>query len=146
MPGKYEVTIDGETWELEPPRGLASMRKMPKVISFISKLVFSASRAGFDIRSWLSEENEMPELGLEDVLRLINYIAVALDDNFDEFEKEIAPFLLQRDYEWLEEHGSPVELFNGIVVGIRMVVGITTGEQLQAALKKSQPAAEVEME
>ncbi len=144
MTTKYLVTIAGETWELKQPCGLIAMRKMPKVLGYISKRMYVASQAGFPVSEYLSGENQT--FDLTDALRAIKFVSDALGENFDEFEKEIVPYLLQRDYEWLSTNGTLIELAASLWTSIKMILDSTSGEDVADAVKKSAEEAEVKVE
>lgn len=145
MAGKGTITIDGETWELKPLRGLKAIRLMPKVISILSELAYAASVGGMPLDKWLLE-GEGVTIGFGEAIQAINFMSDALGKRYDEFECEIVPFLLQRDHEWLSGHGSIGELLSAIWAAILFHFESSFGKDTIAALKNSVSAQEAEVE
>lgn len=143
MTSKYRVTIAGESWDLVPPCGLRAMRKMPKVLAYVSKLIYVAIQSGFPVNEYISGERETIDLG--DAMKAIRFVAEALGANFKEFEEEVVPFLLQKDHEWLSTHGTLIELASALWVSVQMLFSITGEDDVTGALKKSEEAG-VEVE
>jgi len=138
MTSKYRVSIAGESWDLVPPAGLVAMRKMPKVLSYVSKLIYVAIQSGFPVNEYISGERDSIDLG--DAMKAIKFVADALGENFKEFEEEVVPFLLQRDYKWLSTHGTLMEIAGALWTSIRMLFSITGQDDVESALKKSEEA------
>lgn len=138
MTSKYRVTIAGESWDLVPPCGLKAMRKMPKVLAYVSKLIYVAIQSGFPVNDYI--DGKQTEFDLGDAMKAVRFVAEALGDNFKEFEEEIVPFLLQRDHKWLSEHGTLLELASALWVSIQMLFSFTGQDDVAGALKKSEEA------
>lgn len=139
MSGK--ITIDGETWELKPLKGLSAIRKMPKVLGMASRLINAAIIGGIPLDKWLTGV-DAGALKLTDAIAAIGFVADELGDSYAEFEKDVVPFLLQKSYSWLSQHGTPYELFVAIIESVKFHLETSFGEDVMAALKNSQTAEE----
>lgn len=139
-----EITIAGETWKVHRLRGLRSIRKMPQVISMFSRLAQAAMESGFPIDKWIKGESVV--IKPTEALAAIGFVANALGDSFAEFEKDVVPFLLQRDTRWIGEHGTVLELVNAIVAAVVFHIETSLGDETVDALKNLPAAEEAEDE
>lgn len=137
-----EVTIGERTWTIHKLRGMKAIRKMPKVLKFLSILVNAAVKSGIPIDKWLQGQEVIANPSLMDIMQAIGFIAEALGENFEDFEKEIVPFLLECDSKFLEENGTPYEIFLALWNAILFHIETSLGAEVTEALKNS-PTPEV---
>lgn len=135
------ITIGDRTWELTPFKGLASIRKLPKVISFASKLIQSAITGGLPVDKWISGV-QAGTLDIVDALSAIDFVADTLGDSFKEFETEIVPYILQVDAKFLAENGTPRELISALITAIQFHLETSFGADVRDALKNLETAEE----
>lgn len=136
MPGKCEITIADETWELKPLRGLKSVKLMPEVISIGAELLWNAQDGGFPLGDFFLSGQEMA-VDLTVALRAIKFVSDTLGKRYDDIALRIIPFLLQKEPQWLWENGNPREIVQAIWDAIKFHVETSFGGDVIEALKKS---------
>jgi len=145
MPKKCEVEVGGRRWEIIPLRGLKSIKLMPKVISIGSELLWAANNAGFPLAELFTEEQDLTA-SFGDVIKAVKFVSDTLGTRFDEIRIEIIPFLLQQETQWLQDNGTPREIFLSLWKAIKFHAETSFGEEVVEALKKSLAAEEGESE
>jgi len=160
MPGKKQaldltapdvIQIAGEKWRLVPIVGMKSFFVVPKIIGLVSKIVYSALRADFDLRGIFGgTEGDFDILSKVRVenLMAIPYMMETLDQSKDDIVNEILPALLCKDSVWLLNNGKPAEFLEAIFKAFSWHAPSIFGEKPWAALKKliSVSGEEVEAE
>lgn len=145
MPGKTEITIAGETWELHEPEGTESFVVVPKVLTIVSEILFTAARGNIDLTALLDEEGLNLAALTSGVLPAANAISRMLTEKWDDI-LEILPILLCQDAEWLKTHGKPYELLRAMWIAINFQIPGIIGPEQWEALKKSFSEARAEVE
>ncbi len=152
MPGKKQVeveasldpnadnviSIQGETWELDPITGLKSFFVVPKIIDIVSRVVYSALQADFDLRGLFGGEEGFDFLGSfkPENLLAIPYVMETLEKYKVVLSNEVLPALLSRTPVWLFSHGTPAELTAAIYKAFKWHAPSIFGEKPWGALKK----------
>lgn len=134
-----QVTVAGETWQLKPLAGLKSIGMMPKIISVVAELLWTADANGFPLRQMFEEGTASGQIRIETIklLEALHFVSEALGKRFDEVRLNILPFLLQKDAGWLQENGLPGELLKASWIAIKYHVNTSFGQDVLAALKNS---------
>jgi len=162
MPGKKKVaaaeldpaaenviSIQGETWELTPIMGLKGFFVVPKIVDIVSRVVYSALKADFDLRGLLGGDGEdfdiLGKIKVENLLAL-PYVMGTLEENKTMISNDIVPALLGRSTVWLMDHGTPAELATAIFKALKWHAPSIFGEKPWGALKKLVSASEQEEE
>jgi hypothetical protein len=109
---------------------------VPKILSIASELIVAASKAGIDVGAILTTTEEI-SLDASKVLTAVAFVSDVLGKRYTEFSKDVVPFLLQKDYEWLSEHGSMIELFSGMWEALQFHINTSFGQGVRDAIKKS---------
>jgi len=153
---QHTITIDGRVIELHPLRGRAARRMVPRLLTLASGLLYAASESGLNIREIIrafadpsiSPDAILSTLDIQRVILAINLICRRLEKEYEELEREVFPFLLNVEPEWLEEHGNLFEVYEAIFLAIRFHVQTSFGTRVSNALKKlaagEEPAADDE--
>jgi len=143
-----EVTIGEKTWTVHKLRGMKAIRKMPKVLKFLSMLVNAAVKSGIPVDKWLQGQATEFAPTFIDIIGAIEFVSEALGEHFNEFERDVVPFLLDCDPKWLEDHGTPYEIFAALWQAILFHVETSLGTEVTDALKNSpttEPTVEEEV-
>ena len=142
MPGKVEVTIAGETWELKPLTGLKSFKMLPQIVSIATELIWAIEKSGFPLGEVFSEPDSWDAITVPQILKALKFVSDTLGSRFDELRLNVVPFLLQKDQKWLDESGTLPELAKAIWQAVQFHIGTSFGEETLEALKKSLAAEE----
>ena len=140
MPGKTEITIAGETWELAPLKGLKAMKVMPKVIGIAAEVLFAGQESGFRIDQIFIEGDTDIKFDLGTALKAMKLVSDVVGERFDEIAADIMPLLLQKPYGWLWEHGLINEILKAMWDAIKFHIETSFGSEVIEALKKSMTA------
>jgi len=143
MPGT-EITIGEKTWVLQPPKGLKSIRLMPKVVSILSEWVYIATQAGIPLGQLLQGDTET--VNTDALLKVLAVVANQMGDDFDVLADEIFPFLLQCHKDFLRNNGEPHEIIKALWIAIKFhfpyIFGTGTAEALKKLVAVEEVAAE----
>lgn len=140
MPGNTEITIGGETWELEPLKGLKAMKAMPKIIGIAAEVLYAGQESGFRIDQILLEGDTEIKFDLGTALRAMKLISDVVGERFDEIAADVMPVLLQRSYKWLWSHGQMNDILKAMWDAIKFHIETSFGSEVIEALKKSMTA------
>jgi hypothetical protein len=138
MPGK-EITIADKTWKLKPLAGLQSFKMVPKIISIATELIWSAQESGFSIEQFFKEEGQtkLEKMPITTALSVFHFVANTMDKRYTELTVEVIPFLLQKEWQWLNENGTPKEILQALWTAITYHVETSFGKDVIEALKNS---------
>jgi len=136
MEEKVTVSVGGETWDITPLKGLRAIQIMPDVIGMCAEIVYAAYKGGIRIDEWFSEDFDGEiRLQLDTILRAIGFVSNVLGEKYDRFSREIVPFLLQKDYEFLENNGTMQEIGIALWRAVQFHIKTSFGEEVLTALK-----------
>lgn len=147
MPGNDPVTITiaGETWELQKPKGSKKFVVVPKLLIFASEIIYTAARANIDLSGLINEDGFNLAALSSGVLPAARSVAMMLAEKWDQVE-DLLPILLCKDRQWLEENGEPYEYLRALWTALNFQIpGIIGPEQWQALKKSYTAAAEEEV-
>ena len=143
------ISIQGETWELTPIMGLKGFFVVPKIVEIVSRVVYSALKADFDLRGLFGGDNEefdfLEKIKVENLLAL-PYVMETLEEHKVMISNDIVPALLSKNAAWLMGHGTPAELTAAIFKAFKWHAPSIFGEKPWAALKKLVSAPEDQTE
>ena len=142
MPGTEitKITIAGETWELEPLKGLKAMKAMPKVIGIAAEVLYAGQESGFRLDKLIIEGDTDVKYDLSTALKAMKLVSDVVGERFDEIAADIMPLLLQKPYAWLWEHGLINEILKAMWDAIKFHIETSFGSDVIEALKKSMTA------
>ena len=148
MPGKTEsvtITIADETWELHEPEGTQAFIVVPKLLIFVSEVLYTAGRANIDLTSLMSEDGLNLSALSSGVLPAARSVAMMLVEKWD-LVQEILPILLCKDAQWLKTHGKPYEILRALWTALNFQIPGILGKEQWQSLKKSYSAGREEAE
>ena len=150
MPGKTKVvdfeevivTIGGETWALQPAKGMRGMVVVPKIISLLSEMVYGAARAEVDLRTLINEDGiNFSAIKAENLLAF-KYVSDILAENWEMICLQIMPVLLSRDAKFLANEGTWIEHLRALNTAVNFHAPYLLGDETWDGLKKSFAAPE----
>ncbi len=133
------ISIAEETWELVKIQGMKGFFVVPKIIEVVTRIVYAALKADFDLRGLFGGDSEDFDFFSNlkpDNLLAIPYVMETLDKYKVVISNEILPALLSRDAAWLMNNGTPSEIAVALWKAFRWHAPSIFGEKPWNALKK----------
>ncbi len=129
-----EIILFGQVRALTPLKGRKAREMMPRVIAFAANAVTALVMGDWDIMG-LADRLARPENALSavaDLGQLVQFLMVTLQGKWEEFDRDLLPFLLQVDPAELEDEGEMVEVYLALYRAIRWYLKSITPEQKAA--------------
>ncbi|GAG08793.1 unnamed protein product, partial [marine sediment metagenome] len=136
-----EVTIGGETWTLEPLKGLRSFHIMPRLLRIVGKLSYAIGQAKIDIQGIFGDDGFNFDAFKMDDLLAFDFIGEVLVEEWPEICTEILPMMLNKNSQFLWNNGTAPELMKSLWAAIKYHGPAMFGQDSWEGLKKSLSAA-----
>lgn len=123
------IILFGEEKRLKPLAGRQSRIMVPRVIQFLSRVLgMLLESEQFDIwglfSSFQEKAAERDKEVFATVAHMLHFLSVAMGAAWEEFDRELLPFLLQADPKRLETEGDPFEVYYALYRAIRFYVTV----------------------
>ena len=129
-----EIILFGQTHALTPLKGRRAREMMPRVVAFAAGAIQALILGDWDILG-LAERLSKPDNLLNmltELSQIVQYLMIALQSKWEEFDRDLLPFLLQVEPEALEDEGDVVEVYLALYRAIRWYAKSITPEQRAA--------------
>lgn len=130
-----EIILFGQVHALDPLKGREARLMMPRVLAFGTQVFQSLILGEFDVLG-LYERISTVEKAMDvlsDILAVVQHLIITLQGKWEEFDRDLLPFLLQVPPEALEDEGEPAEVYLALVRAVRWYAAKSiTPEQKEA--------------
>ncbi|NLS77344.1 MAG: hypothetical protein GXY76_08815 [Chloroflexi bacterium] len=116
-----EIILFGQVHALRPLKGRKAREMMPRVVAFSANAITALVLGDWDIMG-LADRLARPENALSavaDLGQLVQFLMVTLQGKWEEFDRDLLPFLLQVEPAALEEEGDVVEVYLALYRAVR---------------------------
>jgi hypothetical protein len=129
------IKLGDVTVTLLPPKGLKAVKMMPKVISVLGEVLYTAIEAGIPLDKMFIDGTPL-SFSSQDGLRAVKFVSEAVLQRWDELSFEIIPFLMCTTKEVLDE-AAPNEILGGLWASLKYHMPFFLGEGVFDTLKNS---------
>lgn len=116
-----EIILFGQVHELHPLKGRKAREMMPRVVAFAASAIQSLILGDWDILD-IAERINHPENALAmvgDISQIVRFLMITLQGKWEEFDRDLLPFLLQVESAELEDEGDVVEVYMALYRAVR---------------------------
>ena len=108
-----EVRLFGKVHRLEKLKGRAARLMIPRCLEFATRAISLLVQGEVDVLGIITalQSPTRTKDDFSNAMSLIHFLSLTMRDKWEEFDRELLPFLLQVDGALLETEGDPFEVY-----------------------------------